>query len=55
MSLRLRILPRAEADAQHIFDYLCERSPKGASTWWATFEDAAHRAVSDATRFALAP
>jgi plasmid stabilization system protein ParE len=55
MSLRLRILPRAEADAQHIFDYICERSTQGASAWWVAFEDAAHRAVSDATRFAFAP
>ena len=55
MTLRLRILPRAEKDAQHIYDFICERSPQGARAWWAAFEDAAHRAVSDATRFALAP
>ena len=55
MSLRLRILPRAEADAQHIFDFIRERSHQGARAWWVAFEDAARRAVSDATRFALAP
>ena len=55
MSLRLRILPRAEADAQHIFDFIRERSPQGAIAWWTAFEDAAHRAIADATRFTLAP
>ena len=55
MSLRLKILPRAEADAQSIFDFIRERSPEGANAWWTAFEDAAHRAIADATRFALAP
>ena len=46
MSLRLRILPRAEADAQHIFDFIREWSPQGARAWWTAFEDAAYRAIA---------
>lgn len=30
MSLRLRILPRAERDVQYIHDYIVEQSPGGA-------------------------
>ena len=55
MTLRLKILPRAEHDAQHIFDYLLERSPKGAAAWWASFEQAAARAVVNAAQFGVAP
>ncbi len=33
MSLKLKILPRAEGDVQHIFDYLANQSPQGAADW----------------------
>ncbi len=54
MTLILKILPRAEQDAQHIFDYISKRSLRGAAAWWAAFEDAATRALDDFARFALA-
>ena len=31
MSLSLKILPRAERDAQNIFDYIAARSPAGVA------------------------
>ena len=49
MTLRLKILPRAEQDAQHIFDYISERSLQGASTWWIAFEDATKRVLDEFT------
>lgn len=34
------VLPRAQSDVQTIFDWIGERSPQGASTWYASFESA---------------
>lgn len=55
MRLRLKILSRAEEDAQHIFDYISERSSQGASAWWSAFEDATERSLAELTEFGLAP
>ncbi len=40
MTLKVRILPRAEQDAHHIFAYIAERSRPGAIRWWNAFENA---------------
>lgn len=55
MTLRLKILPRAEQDAQHIFDYISKRSRQGACAWWSAFERATERVIGDCTYFAHAP
>lgn len=55
MTLRLKILSRAQLDAQCIFDYLAERSPQGAVDWWGAFETAAHDAASGLVEYSLAP
>lgn len=33
----VRTLPRAEFDAQRIYDCICARSPDGARRWWEAF------------------
>jgi toxin ParE1/3/4 len=40
MAFRLRILPRAERDAQLLFDWINERSPRGARRWWEAYCEA---------------
>ncbi len=55
MTLHLKILPRAEDDAQHIFDHILRRSPQGAAAWWFAFEHAVARAIENVSLFALAP
>ena len=40
MTFKVKILPRAQLDAQCILDYLADRSPKGAADWWDAFESA---------------
>ena len=40
MSFRVSIQPEAEANADHIFVYLEERSPQGAIAWYEAFERA---------------
>jgi plasmid stabilization system protein ParE len=47
MSFTLTILPRAERDVQHIFNWIAERSPQGAKAWYAAFEDAARKATAN--------
>ena len=49
MTFRLRILPRAERDAQHLFDWLRARSPDGAIRWWFAFDEAVHKLVDHPT------
>lgn len=55
MTLSLKILPRAQRDAQCIFDYLAERSPQGAADWWDAFEVAAQDAACGVVEYSLAP
>jgi plasmid stabilization system protein ParE len=55
MSLKLRILPRAERDAQQIFDYIAERSFAGALRWWSAFQYAASKSVDSPERYGIAP
>ena len=47
MTLRLKILRRAEEDAQCIYDHIKSGSPQGAADWWAAFEDATARALDE--------
>jgi plasmid stabilization system protein ParE len=54
MTLGLRILPRAERDAQVIFDYIAERSPNGAIRWWRAFESAAEKLIDNPNRYGFA-
>lgn len=53
--MRLRILPRAERDVQHIFDYIQQRSEAGARHWWDAFQFAAGKLVENPERFGYAP
>ncbi len=55
MTFRLRILPRAELDAQHIFDWLRARSPDGAVRWWFAFDEAVHKLTEHPNGYGLAP
>ena len=55
MTFRLRILPRAERDAQQIFDWLRARSPDGAIRWWFAFDGAVHNLVDHPHGYGLAP
>lgn len=54
MSYRLRILPRAEADIEHIYEWIRQRSPTGAQLWYAAFEAAAQRLLIDPLVYGLA-
>jgi plasmid stabilization system protein ParE len=54
MEFKVRTLPRAELDAQHIYDWIKERSPEGARRWWLAFEDACDRLQRQPFSFALA-
>ena len=55
MTLKLNIFPRAEKDAQHIFEWIRERSPDGAVRWWRAFEEAAKKASRSPLTHGLAP
>jgi plasmid stabilization system protein ParE len=55
MSFKPKILPRAQDDAQSIFNYLNERSPQGAAGWWIAFESAAEDAALGVVEYPLAP
>lgn len=55
MKYKLRILKRAEADAREIFDWIYERSPAGARTWFAAFERAANKLLRNPYAWPLAP
>ena len=54
MTYRVRIFPRAEADIEHIFQWISQRSPLGALRWYAAFDDAAARLVTDPLSAGLA-
>lgn len=51
---RLRILPRAEADITHIYEWVFDRSPEGARRWYFAFEQAARAVVSNPLSYSLA-
>lgn len=55
MTFRLRILPRAERDAQHFFDWLASRSYDGAVRWWFALDDAIHKLIEHPHDYGLAP
>lgn len=55
MTIGYRILPRAQEDAQYIFDYIKERSPQGAVDWWNAFENAVQNSLRDYVEYPLAP
>lgn len=46
MTYKLIILPRAERDVQHFFDWLSERSPNGGRRWYAAWEEAARKTLA---------
>jgi len=54
MTYRLRILPRAEADIEHIFQWLQQRSRQGAAHWYTVFHEAAARLVTNPLGYELA-
>ena len=55
MTYRLIILPRAERDAQRIFEWISERSPEGGIHWWQALEEATLRIVDNPRACGLAP
>jgi plasmid stabilization system protein ParE len=55
MTRKVTILPRAEGDAQSIFQWISERSPDGAHRWWIAFEEAVQRVAGDPHGYGLAP
>jgi len=52
---QVTILPRAERDAQAIFDWIFERSPEGARRWWNALEGAIGAIAANPQRCGLAP
>lgn len=55
MTRRVTTLPRAERDAQSIFDWISERTPEGARRWWDALEEATRRVAANPEGFGLAP
>ena len=55
MTLKIRILPRAERDVQQIFDFIAGRSPDGALRWWDALQDSAAALVRNPASYSLAP
>jgi plasmid stabilization system protein ParE len=55
MAYTVRTLPRAEFDAQQIYDWIKEQSPQGAERWWWAFLDACDRLKQQPLSYALAP
>lgn len=55
MTHRLSIFPRAERDAQQIFDWIAERSPQGADRWFIALEEAVQKVLRNPGNYALAP
>jgi plasmid stabilization system protein ParE len=55
MSLTVRILPRAEHDVRHIFDFIADKSPDGALRWWDVFQKSAANLAINPTSYTLAP
>jgi plasmid stabilization system protein ParE len=55
MKRHVKLLARARGDADDIFSWIAERSPKGAASWHQSFQDAAATLSDDAERHAIAP
>lgn len=55
MDYRVRILSRAQHDAQSIFDWLEPHSRQGAVRWWAALEAAIQLVGASPQQFGLAP
>src|SRR3989304_1939246 len=55
MTFTVRTLPRAEFDAQQIYDWIKEQSPDGARRWWDAFLVACDNLKQDPDRYSLAP
>jgi plasmid stabilization system protein ParE len=55
MAYTVRTLPRAEFDAQQIYEWLKSKSPDGAIRWWLAFLDACDRLKLQPLSHALAP
>ena len=55
MSFHVRIVRRAERDAQQIFNWLAARSIDGAIRWWDAFEVAAAKFGENPHDYGLAP
>lgn len=51
----LRVFPRAEQDAQKIFDWIAERSPRGANHWFSVFQVATRKVLENPFIYAVAP
>jgi plasmid stabilization system protein ParE len=54
MGFAVSILAPAQADVDHIFEWLNERSPAGAISWYAAFCKAINELRQNAARFPLA-
>jgi len=55
MAYEVRILPRAEVDVQRIYDWIKQRSPSGANSWWLAFEKARAELGLHPLSYSLAP
>jgi plasmid stabilization system protein ParE len=55
MKRLVNVSPRAERDAQAIFDWIRARSVDGAIQWWAAFEDVQATLATSAEAFSVAP
>ena len=55
MAFTVRTLPRAEFDAQQIYDWIRERSPEGAQRWWEAFLKACDGLQLAPNRYSLSP
>jgi plasmid stabilization system protein ParE len=55
MSRTLRLVERARADVDHIFNWLARRSVQGAITWYMAFGRALETIAASPERFAAAP
>jgi plasmid stabilization system protein ParE len=55
MPYTVRLLPRADFDAQQIYDWINERSPDGAMRWSQAFLDACEMLAHHPTSYGLAP
>ena len=55
MSHELVIVEPAEFDVDYIYQYISERSPRGAATWYRAFEECTTRIVNQPFSCSLAP